>query len=514
MTNRGPVPAIGYVRVSTEREEMISDEIQKAIIEDAARRANRTIVKWIVDLNATGRNFKRQIMDAIAHVEAGDLDGAKEVWVWKFSRFGRSQHGIAVNLARIEQAGGRLISATEDVDASTATGGFTRDMLFAIAQFESNRIGEQWRETHDLRRKNGMPAQGGHRFGYLWTPRIDESGHPQEERYDVNHETADALVDVYRRYANGTEGFLALAKSLNEQGLKNPHSLTRGGWSMQSLAQYMDSGFPAGLLHVHVAENCGKRSACPKPREHYGYIEGAHKAVIDQDLWQAYLTRRSKRQAAPPRSRIPLYPFTGHVHCGRCGGTAGAYSVDGQRGGGWRCSRNLNGSGACEGATVTTRRLLREVTAWLARIEAEIDRSNRGLRVEPTVDRPDTSKQRQRVVTRLAQLQEALDRAATAHALGDIPRDSYLRVRDQLQAEEQQKKKELQAFLDAEEVQPAELATHLLVVRQLRSEWPMLPVVAINDLLGVVLKEIRIWPKAFEPRVVLVPTDALMVFQS
>lgn len=509
----GLVPAIGYIRVSTWFEEKISDEIQKAVVEDAAHRRGRVIVRWVVDLDATGRNFKRRIMEAIDAVETGAFEGAREIWVWKFSRFGRNRHGIAVNLARVEHAGGQLISATEEIDATTATGRFARGMMFELAAFESERIGEQWKETHEIRRRRGLPATGGHRFGYLWTPHVDAAGHVQEEGYEPDPASAPALVDIYQRYADGM-GFLPLVKRLNSDGHVNPHRLTKGAWSMQSLAQYMDTGFAAGLLHAHLQDGCPKPSQCRSPREHYGYLPGAQPPILSDDLWEAYRARRQQRKARPPRSRIPIHPFTGIIRCGLCGGSAAAYTVDGQRGGGWRCTRSVNGSGACNGATVTTRRILREVNDWLKDIDKAIDERSYGTRVEPLVERADTSKDRERLAGRIAQLEEALVRASTSHALGDMPRAAYLATRDKLQGESEEKKRELQVILDAEEVQPALVGALLEHVRLLREEWDTLPVVAINDLLGVVLKEIRIWPKAFEPRVVLVPAGSLMVFQS
>lgn len=53
--------------------------------------------------------------------------------MWKYSRFGRNDLGIAVNLARLENVGGQLESATEEIDARTAVGRFNRAILFDLA---------------------------------------------------------------------------------------------------------------------------------------------------------------------------------------------------------------------------------------------------------------------------------------------------------------------------------------------------------------------------------------------
>jgi DNA invertase Pin-like site-specific DNA recombinase len=504
------IPAIGYYRVSTWHEEKISDEIQKTVIAEAARRRGRRIVAWIPDLDATGRNFKRRIMEAIEAVETGSIEGAREIWVWKFSRFGRSRFGVAVNLARIEQAGGELISATEDVDSDTAVGEFTRDMLFAIAAFESNRAGEQWREAHTWRRNAGLPANGSARFAYLWTPRLDADGKPQKEFYEPDPDSYEECRRVYERYADGA-GFLTLAKELNGKGLLNPHPLTKGGWSYQSVSHYMDTGFAAGLLHVHGDAVCPERANCPAPREHYGYIPGAQPPILSDELWLAYQQRRKQRKALPPRSRIPKYPFTGVAKCGLCGGGAGAYNGPGYgRGYGWRCTKNIGGSGVCTGASVTTSLMVAEVKAWLERVEAQVDGIAAGSEVRPVVETrpvPDTTRARERLAERVRRAAASLDTASRSLARGIMPEDSYLRVRDELLAEQREAEVALAALVA--EVPPAPgrpSAEQLLIVRRLREEWGQLPVPVLRDMLLTVTPAIKIFPKSRMPRIEIVPT--------
>jgi site-specific DNA recombinase len=171
-------PWIGYIRISTWKEEKISPELQQAAIEAWALRNRRRIIEWVPDLDDTGRNFKRKIMRAISLVEQG---AARGIAVWKYSRFGRSRDGISLNLKRLEDAGGQLASATEDVDARTATGRLQRGILFEFAVYESDVRGEGWRETHDHGRSSststptgGAPSAAAHGpsrpSSATWTP--------------------------------------------------------------------------------------------------------------------------------------------------------------------------------------------------------------------------------------------------------------------------------------------------------------------------------------------------------
>lgn len=491
-TPPGPIPAIGYIRVSTWFEEKISDEIQKTAILDAAARRGRRIVAWVTDLDESGRHFKRRIMQAIEAVETGAFEQAREIWVWKFSRFGRNRHGVAINMARVEQVGGELVSATEEVDARTAVGRFTRGMLFELAAFESDRAGEQWRETHTYRREHGLPATGRPRFGYLWTPRKAPDGTLQQESYDPDPATHRDLGTMYEMYAGGS-GFHTIADWLAGKG----HRTTRGNpWSVTSLNQYMDSGFAAGLLHVHQPEEpCGTPSGCGK-RGHYTHIPAAHTAVIGDDLWDAYQQRRDEVRRLPPRARYATYPLTGLVKCGRCEGPGAIQSHRGQRGYGYRCARAMNRYNDCGG--FWTRRVIVEdaVREWLLRMREEVDAIVAGRVVEPPAPAPDLSVERQRKQLRqkIARLAAGLDTAAEALALGDIPRDSYLRTRDKLLGQKAAAEAEL-AVLPGEE-SPTRRAPSLMDLRQvvegLVEEWDTLPVAALRDLLGKAVREVRV----------------------
>lgn len=506
------IPAIGYIRVSTWFEEKISDEIQKASIEDGARRRGRTIVRWIVDLDATGRNFKRKVMEAIEAVETGAIEGAREIWVWKYSRFGRNRHGIATNLARVEHAGGQLISATEEIDATTATGRFTRGMMFELAAFESERIGESWRETHELRRSHGLPATGGPRFGYLWHQRELTDGLLKvAERYDPDPETAGTVLKLYEDYAYNDATFRELAEMLNEKRIYNPAATKDDGWSMQALRYYLDCGFPAGFLHVHRNDvTCGQRAKCRHVEDHYGYIPGAQPPILSDDLWAAYRDKRDNRKRLPPRARIAQYPYSGLAKCGLCGsGAAATNGSRGRRGYLWRCVRKYSQQerNSCPGSQVVARVLEDEVQAWLQEAAAEIDRRLRGAVVLPKQQKPtDDSRRRERIGADLAKIQKALDKASDAYAMDDMDREQYLRTKGRLVAQREKLDAELAALKQAEqEVQASAWEVRGAVIGRLLDEWDTLPVSGKRDLLAKAVKEIRLFPPGAERRVVCVP---------
>ncbi|MFE2043202.1 recombinase family protein [Streptomyces sp. NPDC059477] len=496
-------PWLGYIRVSTWKEEKISPELQETAINAWAKRTGRRIVGWIVDLDATGRNFRRKIMQGIEQVERAEPVG---IAVWKFSRFGRNDLGIAVNLARLEHAGGQLASATEEVDARTAVGRFNRAILFDLAVFESDRAGEQWKETHAHRRALKLPATGRPRFGYIWHPRrVPDPEAPggirlQEERYERHPDLGPVGTELYERKI-AREGFATLAHWLNdEMGIPT----TRGNrWAVNTVQRYLDSGFGAGLLRVHDPE-----CTCKLGQDHFStckfgrmiYIAGAQPALITPDQWQEYQAHRKEVRATPPRARAATYTTTALGRCGHCRGTAVARSGRDPEGGWIRghtfvCYNHKNkGKSACgPGLYVRRDEVEREVRDWLARDVAQgIDQAPAVpvQRTAPPDPRAQAAESRARTQAELAKIDDALDRLVTQHALDPekYPEDTFARVRDQLLGRKGALVKDLQSLAEVEAT-PDRADFRPLVVGLL-AEWDTIMDVEKNALLRQVIRRV------------------------
>lgn len=499
-------PWLGYIRVSTWREEKISPEIQEAAITAWARRTGRRIVGWITDLDATGRNFKRRIMQGIEQVERGEPVG---IAVWKFSRFGRNDLGIAVNLARLEHAGGQLASATEEVDARTAVGRFNRAILFDLAVFESDRAGEQWKETHAHRRALKLPATGRPRFGYIWHPRrVPDPEAPggirlQEERYERHPDHGPIGAELYERKI-AREGFAALAHWLNDE-LQIP--TTRGKqWGVNTVQRYLDSGFAAGILRVHDLE-----CPCRMGQDHFSsckqgrmiYMAGAQPALITPDQWEAYQRHRHDTKKTPPRARNAMYPTTGLGRCGHCRGSAVARSGRAPGGAGWIpghtfvCFNHKNkGVSACPpGLYVLRDEVEKEVRDWLAAdVAQEIDDAPAfpAQRTAPPDPRTQAAEARARVQAELAKINAALDRLTTDHVLDPdkYPADIFARVRDQLLERKSALVQDLQLVADDEST--PDRADFRPLVRGLLAEWDTVTSAEVNAILRQLIRRVVI----------------------
>ena len=468
MTRLRAVPAqaeraVIYLRQSTHREESISLELQRTAAEDHCARQGYEVVAVLADPGISGRTFKRPaVTKAMALIEAGD---AQVLVLWKWSRLSRSRRDWALAADRVEVAGGRVESATEAVDVSTSTGRLTRGMLTEIAAWESERLGEQWKETQDRRRRQGLPHSGQPRFGYTYVRGQGYAPHPEQ---------GPLLAELYRRYLAG-DGHTTLARWLNARGVP-PMGGSRKGWSVQAVIRMLDSGFGAGLL--------------VQPREGT-WLPAAHEPVITAGEWEAYRLQRRVRWDQPARVRQPAYRLTGLVKCGQCG-LAMVASADGQRGAGYmyRCT-GRTAYGTCPGVWVTRAQVERKVLEWLAERAAEgVDERARGkaARVAALADRRAERKALQR---ELLDWDRRLERARGFLVDGTLTRAEYGEEKARVDVRRAEVEKRLdETTVDAGALAAPDRTTVATLVR----DWETLAVKDCRDLLAQLVWRVEVWP--------------------
>ncbi|MFB7029624.1 MULTISPECIES: recombinase family protein [unclassified Streptomyces] len=499
-------PWLGYIRVSTWKEELISPELQEAAIRGwAARTGRRLIEPMIVDLDATGRNFNRKIMGVIERVERREAAG---ICVWRYSRFGRNRTGNAANLARLEAVGGELESATEPVDARTAVGELQREMIFAFGNYESNRAGEQWRETHEYRIKNQLPATGRPRFGYIWHPRrvpdLSASGgwRLQQEHYSLHPDFASVAEELFDlKLAPDPAGFAQLAHWLNVE--MNAPTVAGGRWHASGISRYMDSGFAAGLLRVHDRQcRCGYArlpgvNTCQNNR--MIFVPGAQPKIIQPDVWEAYKAQRARTKATPPRARKATYTLSGIGRHGSCRShlSHASYRTDDKqqvRGYWLVCGLNKSATkSACIGVNVKREQVEKDVREWLAReIAEDVDALLVDVRGATSSADPKVSavRERARLNAELKRVDAAMDRLVMDNAMNPdkYPADAFTRVRDKLMEEKKSLTGQLGRIGEVGALPVKEDYRELLV--GLLAEWDTFLPIERNSMLQQVIRRV------------------------
>jgi len=450
-----PPRAIAYVRVSDERgrgDALLSPQIQLNAIREHCDRSGYDLVRVLEDVDLTGRFWKRrQVEQAVAAIEGGDAD---VLVVWKVSRVARNRRDWAIAVDRIEGAGGRLESATEPNDP-TASGRFARGVLAELAAFESERIGETWREVQRDRFERGLPVNGATPWGWSW----------RDGALVADPDRGRVIVEAYRRYLAG-DGMVAIATWLNDAGWP---SASGARWHPTTVRGLLDNPIHAGLVRY-------KGQTRP----------GAHTALVDEATWREYQAAR-RRRAHGSRAEASKSWLARLCRCGICGGymAMNAMSKNGRTYAVYRCDAAAH-SRAHRHASLSSRRVESAVLAWLADVAAE------RIDAEEPAPPPDT---RVRAVERLEEQLAAVERSLTnltvQFAAGVVPQGAYEAARDRISADHARLAQALQAARDEVALAPAVLAP---AARSLLDEWDELPVARRREALARMIRRVIVTP--------------------
>ena len=136
-------------------------------------------------------------------MEAGAVQG---IAVWNLSRFSRSAKDALVALDRIESAGGRLYSATEDFSGDS--GKMMRTVMLAFAENERDRARASFAASTSSALERGV---------YLAGKDADRVRARPGPALVPDPDTSPVVVGVFERRAKGMS-WAKLARWLTEQG--------------------------------------------------------------------------------------------------------------------------------------------------------------------------------------------------------------------------------------------------------------------------------------------------------
>lgn len=457
-----PRRAVLYLRQSTFREESISLELQEQAGRDYCKRMGYDVVAVESDPGISGRTWKRPAVQRVmGMLENG---GADVVVLWRWSRLSRSRRDWAVAADRADMAGCTIESATEPNDA-TAAGRFARGVMTELAAFESERIGEQWKETHDRRRRLGLPADGGPRYGYDKMP---------DGTYQPHATEALILAEMYARYIRG-EGFTRIVQWLNREG----HATKRGGrWSRVTVTHLLDAGFGAGKIIQRPSQGDKRDWRIREATFH----AGAHTAVISSADWDAYV---SLRMDAPTPAAVvePKYFLTGLIFCDDCGAPM---HVGNQGLKDYKCSRATQLRDV-PGMYMTRVLVEQRVREWVEGLAVDVDRA---AELE--------AKQRDRRVVQLdnvatldkkiTDLKTRLGRITVRWSSGGMPDAAYDAAVAQLDEDLAAliERRRRAAPTDRIEIDPQKIAADLA------GDWDDLSIIGRRNMLRALIHQVRI----------------------
>ena len=163
-----------YRRVSRQGERaderFRSPTFQRELLDHWASGEGHALRHFKAEVDVSGSKPKRAVLDQIiAAIERGELDG---IAVPKLNRLARLRPKDRVELFdRIERAGGVVLSASENIDASTPEGRFTLEVFLGIARMEWEQKAEAFAIAKENAVELGIAIKARAPFGYRFDAR-------------------------------------------------------------------------------------------------------------------------------------------------------------------------------------------------------------------------------------------------------------------------------------------------------------------------------------------------------
>lgn len=429
------IRAVVYVRVSTERQasEGESLEMQVARAREVCEAHGWELTEVYQDV-ISGRKDKRPALQRFER----DLKAGKfgAVICYKVDRLGRSRRKMHELLELIQARDIRLVSLTQQIDTSTASGRMMLSILVDFAVFEVEQLSERVSDTLLHVAKSGRHPSGNVPYGYRYEPNRREVGEDGSEvrisgRLVVVPAEAEGVrlaFDHYQRVGS----LASTAKALNQSGYR-----TRGGnpWDASAIRMLICNPLYGGERALRRWSTKGSKrptgSAMLRTLPDWVMVPADHEPIVPTELAQAVRQTYWTLRGTPSRTRTSRSPWTGMVICEACGGKMGRY-LPGDGSPAYRCRSRV--VGACDGRSVPE--------PWL---DIEVIRSvSRALDAAGAVQK-EAAKPRQRAGViaapersrdqKLAALKRKLERLETRFEEEVIGRETYVTELRKIRAE-------------------------------------------------------------------------------
>ena len=239
------------------------------------------------------------------------------VVVHTLDRWSRNLRVMLESMSTPAKHGVGLVSISENIDYSTPQGKMATQMLGSVAEFFSEALATHVKKGIGERAGKGLHL-GSLPFGY---ESCFEKGllRCEEEHPGAVHivaEEAEAVRELFRRYASGTVTLPQLASRMNSLGFRtrNTKNLPDGNGGLSSGSKLFTIASVRGILHNPFYTG--------RVRHRDLVLPGAHEPLVREDVFQvvqAAMRRNSGRSATLHPMPQREYLLKGMIKCAYCG---------------------------------------------------------------------------------------------------------------------------------------------------------------------------------------------------
>ncbi len=284
--------AVAYTRVSDPKQvDNTSLGSQRKAIDLCAERRKLNIVNYFGNKNESAKTDDRKEFNAM-------LDFVKRnknigyIIVYSFERFTRTGAEGILLTEKLRAAGVMVVSATQDVDYSTYTGAFQRDMFFAWGKMDNEMRRDKCMTGMRERLRKGYHANGSTAFGYTNT----NPGKGKVPNLVINKD-GELLREAFKLKAEQNLTYDEITQRLLKKGWKKPY---------KRLSEYFRNPFYAGVIVNTLI-----------PGE---VVQGTHPPLVSHEVFKKVNGMLRQREEGVKYTRadenLPLKQFVRAASCG------------------------------------------------------------------------------------------------------------------------------------------------------------------------------------------------------
>lgn len=292
----GMIRAAGYGRVSTEEQanEGHSLEAQREFNLGYINNEKWLLAGYFEDPGYSGKNLKRpEISRLLNEIKAENIDA---VVVHKLDRLTRDIKDLYELLQLFEEKNVKLVSISEKIDTSSAMGRMFVFMLGIFAQWYRENLAEEVTKGMRKRAQKGLHNITVNLYGYV---------READGALTIKEEEAKWVRWIFEKYVSGV-GSTNIAKQLNELGIRRNQGAQ---WDQHKVMMTLTNHHYVGKTHWKSVKD-----------EESIIREGAHDAIISDELFERAQRLLARRREGLVSMNSYEYVLGGLLRCGSCGG--------------------------------------------------------------------------------------------------------------------------------------------------------------------------------------------------
>ncbi len=320
MKNTADKIAVGYCRVSTDKQREESIDHQQREIQKYADENGIRVIEWYVDHGYSGTTNKRPALERM--IKDSKQKKFNQVLVWKLDRFSRNMYEGAIAKHELKENGVTVFSVIERID-NTPEGQMVETLFEAMNQYYVKNLARGVLGGMKENALNGL-SNGSCTYGYMLAPKLDENGNIIKKRnkggkiktvntYVIHPENSAAVKLIFKMFLAGADRNKILLR-LKELGYKNANGKYFIGTNIDKILRN------ERYTGVYIFE-CNKGKLVNYMPREVIRTEGGLPKIIEKEDFDKVQQILDARKHKPNSHSLVDYLLTGKMVCGDCGGT-------------------------------------------------------------------------------------------------------------------------------------------------------------------------------------------------